>query len=129
MQTFSYLFNIGGNYAATINGITDATGEFSAKVESATGFVGKMSQKLMQLEVCTNYIDKLKSVFGDISKGGVTLDSQMHDLSAIAGIVGDDLKAIEGYARESAKAFGTDATVAVDGYKLLLSQLLPEIAK
>ena len=53
----------------------------------------------------------------------------MHDLSAVAGVVGEDLKKIEGYARESAKAFGTDAGVAVEGYKLLLSQLSPELGK
>lgn len=34
----------------------------------------------------------------------------MHDLSAVAGVTGDTLKEIEGYARESAKAFGDDAT-------------------
>ena len=27
---FDYIFNIGGNYTATINGMTDATGQFSA---------------------------------------------------------------------------------------------------
>ena len=36
---------------------------------------------------------------------------------------------IEGFARDSAKAFGTDAAVAVEGYKLLLSQLTPELGK
>lgn len=129
MQTFNYLFNVGGNYSATINGMADATGVFSAKVESATGFVGKMSQKLMQLEVCTNYIDRLNNAFTGVSSSGIALDSQMHDLSAVAGVVGEDLKTIEGYARESAKAFGTDAAVAVEGYKLLLGQLTPELAK
>lgn len=53
----------------------------------------------------------------------------MHDLSAIAGVTGNALQEIEGVARESAKAFGTDAAVAVEGYKLLLSQLSPELGK
>jgi len=57
------------------------------------------------------------------------LDSQMHDLSAVAGVAGEGLKQIEGFARQSAKAFGTDAAVAVEGYKLLLSQLSPELGK
>ena len=64
-----------------------------------------------------------------MSEAGITLDSQMHDLSAVAGVAGDELKKIEGYARESAKAFGTDAGTAVEGYKLLLSQLTPELGK
>ncbi len=53
----------------------------------------------------------------------------MHDLSAVAGVTGDGLKQIETFARQSAKAFGTDAAVAVEGYKLLLSQLSPELGK
>ena len=53
----------------------------------------------------------------------------MHDLSAVAGVAGEGLKQIEGFARQSAKAFGTDAAVAVEGYKLLLSQLSPELGK
>ena len=53
----------------------------------------------------------------------------MHDLSAVAGLTGDGLKEIETFARESAKAFGTDAGVAVESYKLLLSQLTPELGK
>ncbi|MGL5913067.1 MAG: phage tail tape measure protein, partial [Bacteroidales bacterium] len=51
------------------------------------------------------------------------------DLSAITGQTGEGLKAIEGYARESAKTFGLDAAQAVESYKLVLSQLTPEIAK
>lgn len=129
MQAFNYLFNIGGNFTATMKGMTSSTGEFSAKVESATGVVGRMSQKLMQLEVCTGYIEKLNDSFNSLSEAGIALDSQMHDLSAVAGVTGDKLKEIEGYARESAKTFGTDAATAVEGYKLLLSQLTPELGK
>lgn len=47
----------------------------------------------------------------------------------MAGVTGDGLKQIETFARQSAKAFGTDASVAVEGYKLLLSQLTPELGK
>ena len=36
------------------------------------------------------------------------------DLSAIAGVTGDNLKEIEGYARDTAKTFGTDATAAAE---------------
>lgn len=67
--------------------------------------------------------------FNQLSGAGIKLDSQMHDLSAVAGVAGDGLEQIEGFARQSAKAFGTDAAVAVEGYKLLLSQLTPELGK
>lgn len=129
MQLFDYIFNIGGNYTATINGMTEATGDFSAKVESAQGGVSKLSSMLAGLDLVRNAFENANTGLQALSSSGITLDSQMHDLSAVAGVVGDDLKVIEGYARESAKAFGTDAGVAVEGYKLLLSQLSPELGK
>jgi len=129
MQLFDYIFNVGGNYTATINGMTEATGDFSAKVESANNWVGKLSSTLAVVDLVRNAFEQIDSAVKTFNASGITLDSQMHDLSAVAGVVGEDLKKIEGYARESAKAFGTDAGVAVEGYKLLLSQLSPELGK
>lgn len=129
MQLFDYIFNVGGNYTAIINGMTEATGDFSAKVESANNWVGKLSSTLAVVDLARNAFEQIDSAVKTFNASGVTLDSQMHDLSAVAGVVGEDLKKIEGYARESAKAFGTDAGVAVEGYKLLLSQLSPELGK
>lgn len=129
MQLFDYIFNVGGNYTATINGMTQATGDFSAKVESANNWVGKLSSTLAVVDLARNAFEQIDSAVKTFNASGITLDSQMHDLSAVAGVVGEDLKKIEGYARESAKAFGTDAGVAVEGYKLLLSQLSPELGK
>ena len=129
MQLFDYIFNIGGNYSATINGMTEATGDFTAKVESANNWVGKLSSTLAVVDLARNAFEQIDSAVKTFNASGIALDSQMHDLSAVAGVVGEDLKKIEGYARESAKAFGTDAGVAVEGYKLLLSQLSPELGK
>lgn len=129
MQLFDYIFNVGGNYTATINGMAEATGGFSAKVESANNWVGKLSSTLAVVDLARNAFEQIDSAVKTFNSSGITLDNQMHDLSAVAGVVGEDLKKIEGYARESAKAFGTDAGVAVEGYKLLLSQLSPELGK
>lgn len=112
-----------------MNAMNEAVGQFSGKVESAQGWVVQLSQKLAAFELASGYVERLASTFEGLAASGVTLDSQMHDLSAVAGVTGDALKEIEGYARDSAKAFGTDAGVAVEGYKLLLSQLTPELGK
>jgi TP901 family phage tail tape measure protein len=53
----------------------------------------------------------------------------MAELSAITGVTGQGLKDIELAARSTAKTFGTDASANVESYKLILSQLSPEIAK
>lgn len=60
---------------------------------------------------------------------GLRLSTSLADLSAITGQAGQKLKEIEGYARENAKTFGGSAADGVEAYKLILSQLTPEIAK
>ena len=129
MQAFNYQFNVNGDFTSKMSQMNEAVGEFSAKVENAQGWVVSMAQKMAAFELASGYVERLASTFEGLASSGVKLDSQMHDLSAVAGVTGDSLKEIEGYARQSAKAFGTDASVAVEGYKLLLSQLTPELGK
>ena len=70
----------------------------------------------MTFDYAKNVAQSLAQGFTELSSAGIKLDSQMHDLSAVAGVTGDGLKQIETFARQSAKAFGTDAAVAVEGY-------------
>ena len=128
-NVFDYIFNIGGNYTATINGMSTATGDFSAKINGAQNSIGKLTSVLAGIDLVKNAIDGLQQATDAFSASGIALDSNMHDLSAVAGVTGDSLKQIEGFARQSAKTFGTDSSVAVEGYKLLLSQLSPELGK
>lgn len=128
-SNFDYQFNVGGNFTASMDGMAESTGRFRAAVEQSSSGLAKWEQKFAVFGLASDYIDRASQAFQSLSLSGITLDSQMHDLSAVAGVVGEDLKKIEGYARESAKAFGTDAGVAVEGYKLLLSQLSPELGK
>lgn len=128
-SVFDYIFNIGGNYTATINGMSAATGDFSAKIKGAQNNIGKLTTVLAGVDLVKNAISGLQQATDAFSVSGIALDRNMHDLSAVAGVTGDSLKQIEGFARQSAKTFGTDASVAVEGYKLLLSQLSPELGK
>lgn len=128
-SVFDYIFNIGGNYSAKIKGMATATGDFSAEVKRTKSVTENFTEALMRFDYLNNVVQGIASGITSLSNAGVQLDSQMHDLSAVAGVTGDGLKQIEGFARQSAKAFGTDAAVAVEGYKLLLSQLTPELGK
>lgn len=128
-NVFDYIFNIGGNYTATINGMSSATGDFTARVDGAQSKLGRFTTALAGIDLVKNALEGLKQATDAMSASGIALDTNMHDLSAVAGVTGDGLKQIETFARQSAKAFGTDASVAVEGYKLLLSQLSPELGK
>ena len=128
-SVFDYIFKIGGNYSATINGMTAATGDFTAEVKKSQKWTEALTGALARFDYLNNVVRNMADGINTVSAAGVKLDSQMHDLSAVAGVTGDGLKQIETFARQSAKAFGTDAAVAVEGYKLLLSQLSPELGK
>ena len=102
---------------------------FTASVEGADSGIRKFTGSLATFSYLKDVFQNVADGFSRLSSAGIKLDSQMHDLSAVAGVTGEGLKQIEGFARQSAKAFGTDAAVAVEGYKLLLSQLTPELGK
>ena len=128
-NVFDYFFNIGGNFSAQISGMSAAAGNFTASVEGADSGIRKFTGSLATFSYLKDVFQNVADGFSRLSSAGIKLDSQMHDLSAVAGVTGEGLKQIEGFARQSAKAFGTDAAVAVEGYKLLLSQLTPELGK
>lgn len=128
-SVFDYIFNIGGNFTAQISGMSAAAGNFTAQAEVAESRGRSLASTLASFSYIKDIAQNVATGFDNLSISGKKLDSQMHDLSAVAGVTGDGLKQIETFARQSAKAFGTDAAVAVEGYKLLLSQLTPELGK
>lgn len=128
-SVFDYIFNIGGNFTAQISGMSAAAGNFTAQAEVAESRGRSLASTLASFSYLKDIAQNVADGFSQLSGAGIKLDSQMHDLSAVAGVTGDGLKQIEKFARQSAKTFGTDAAVAVEGYKLLLSQLTPELGK
>ncbi len=128
-SVFDYIFNIAGNFTAQISGMSAAAGNFSAQAEVAQSRTASLTGALATFSYLKDVFQNVADGVSQLSSAGIKLDSQMHDLSAVAGVTGDGLKQIETFARQSAKAFGTDAAVAVEGYKLLLSQLTPELGK
>ena len=128
-SVFDYIFNIGGNFTSQMNGMNTAVGNFSGQAGVAESQSRKLASTLATFTYLNDVFQNLADGVSSLSSAGIQLDSQMHDLSAVAGVTGETLKQIEGFARDSAKAFGTDASVAVEGYKLLLSQLSPELGK
>lgn len=128
-NVFDYIFNIGGNFQAQINGMRTEAGQFVAEMSGAQVAVKNFTTTCMTFDFATNVIKNCAEGFAELTAAGVTLDTKMHELSAVAGVTGEGLQQIEDFARSSAKAFGTDAGTAVEGYKLLLSQLTPELGK
>ena len=98
---------------------------FGGNYSEMFGNMGKVSATITAV---TSYIRDLSQSFDQALQPGINFDSEMKELSAITGVVGEDLNVIGENAREAAKVFGLDAGQSVRSYALLLSQLSPEIA-
>ena len=126
-QTVNINFNISGNATDTTINIAKNIANVSKEAKEAASSLKDVGERLFAFQQITQTIKSFRDVFSSVIQPGVALNSSLADLSAIAGITGDKLKEIEGYARDTAKTFGTDAASSVESYKLLLSQLSPEL--
>ena len=99
------------------------------QVKNVNKSFGDCYKSLLAVGLAVDGLNTLKETLDGVIAPGIALNSQMADLSAITGLTGQGLKDIEKAARDSAKTFGTDASQNVNSYKLILSQLSPEIAK
>ncbi len=126
---FNYSFNITGNCNAVMQEISDNVSRIKDKVNETTGAFAKMEKSLIVFNQAQQYFSGLKQTIDETLAPGAALNASLADLSAISGATGKDLETVEKYARNTAKTFGISAAGAVESYKLLLSQLSPELTK
>ena len=96
-------------------------GGYRGALDSVTRGMLKLNQTVDGLQ---NAMSGLDAIFSS----GLSLDTSITDLSALTGVAGEGLAEIESSARNLAKTFGGSAADAVESYKLILSQLGPDIA-
>ena len=126
---FNYSFNISGNCQAAVNEIAEGVGRLNASIASANSMWDSLEGKMLALNQFSQYAQNLTQGVQDMMRPGADLNAQIADLSAIAGVAGKELETITENARATAIAFGGSAAQSVESYKLLLSQLSPELAK
>ncbi len=128
-STTTYTINVAGNATEGLNAISSTAAAAAKSTTSLQSAVQKVGMAAFAANNIKSAIDSVSTSLDSAIEPGVKLNSSMADLSAITGVTGDKLKEIEGYARESAKTFGGSAAKGVEAYKLILSQLGPDIAK
>ena len=120
------------NYIITINNNFDkALKSFNTFQNNVGKGVDTIQRSLdsVKLNALIQNINSAAQGIESINEPGMKLSTNMYDLQAITGVAGEKLKEIEGYARQNAKTFGGDAADSAESYKLILSQLSPEIGK
>lgn len=128
-NTATYNINFNTNSSSVFPAIRDGLNSVRRVNESVTRSIGESWKTLIAFDQISSGISQLKSDLDSLIAPGATLNTSMLELSAITGITGKGLKDIENAARVTSKTFGTDATQNVEAYKMMLSQLSPEIAK
>lgn len=90
-----------------------------------------MSQHIKNISFVsiTQGLENVTRSLADLAGPGMKFDSSMAELEAITGLTGDALNDLGKQARKNAKIFGGDAAASVETFKLLLSQLGPDLAK
>ena len=126
-QTVNINFNISGNAANATANISNNVSQLSNELKGVINVFNNFAEKMVVFNQISQSVQSLSDTISSTIQPGIALNSSLADLSAIAGVTGDKLKEIEGYARDTAKTFGTDAASSVESYKLLLSQLSPEL--
>ena len=126
---FNYSFNITGNCSAAVEEIAENVDALNRKIKDSTGFFDTFQSTVFKVNQCSEYINNLSSSIDELMRPGANLNAQLADLAAISGATGKELAIIEENARATAKAFGGSAAQSVEAYKLLLSQLSPELTK
>ena len=128
-SSFNYLFGIDGNFTVKMEEMNRATGEFTAQVQKSQNTFERLIGLAGKVDILSDGIIKTTQALASFGQSGIALNTSMTDLQAVTGVTGEGLRQIEGYARDTAKAFGIDAAGAVESYKLILGQLSPELAK
>lgn len=126
---FNYSFNVTGNCNAVVQEISENVGRLRERVEQTTGSFAKMEKSLIVFNQAQQYFDGLKQTLESTLAPGAALNASLADLQAISGATAKELQTVEKFARNTAKEFGVSASGAVESYKLLLSQLSPELTK
>lgn len=112
-------------------GVNKVNGHVATMGNKFSTAMDKINAKLsgMRINAFVQNIQSAAQGLTSLKEPGEALNTSMADMSAITGITGKKLDALEYSARNNAKTFGGSAAESAESYKLILSQLSPEIAK
>jgi len=112
-------------------------------LKSVNAGLDSMHQKIMNQKVswanignqfiafnqASQLIESANRSLENLTRPGLEYQSALADMKAITGLADQQIKELGNSARATGREFGTDAAKGVESYKLLLSQLNPELAK
>lgn len=128
-NTVTFTINFGGNAVQNGEKLVRVIGGMEGVFTRLRSSLDSVTQKFLAFNQITEGIQNAVSGLDALTRAGLDLNTSMTDLAALTGVTGDGLRLIERSARDLAKTFGGSAAQAVESYKLILSQLGPDIAQ
>lgn len=100
-----------------------------SKMDGFTASLDKVHSHSLQLSSLQNVLGNANSALDEITAPGKAFNNSMAEMEAITGLSGKQLDILGEKARKTAVDFGGDAAAQTESYKLILSQLTPDLAK
>lgn len=129
MSGTQYKVTIVGEGGDVFEFISQEVKKTEATLGSFQNAVKKMGESFFFFNQISQGVQSINNEFQNAIAPGLALQTSMKELEAVTGVAGETLRQIEMDGRQMAKTFGGDAAKSIEGAKLLLSQLTPEIAK
>ncbi len=136
-NTLNYNLQFNSNadsVSASVNKLDNSVNKAANDVKKlASGFnkaMDKINSKLsgVNIQAFISNIQSASQGLDSLSQPGLKLSTSLADLQAITDVTDSTLKKLEMSARSNAKTFGGEAADGIESYKLILSQLSPEIS-
>jgi TP901 family phage tail tape measure protein len=127
--------DITGNYGSALDELIKdfktLKADTAAFQNAAVDSMDKIAKRVKSINLIDMHqgFQNVSAELTNLSVAGLDFNSSMGDLQAITGLTGSDLDNLGQKARNNAKEFGGNAAKSLESYKLLLSQLTPELAK
>lgn len=113
----------------TVDETTESVEELGRKAGETGGVLEKWGKSMFFLNQLKDGVDTITDAFDDAITPGVKFQTAVADMAGITNLAGKELDGLAGRARNTAEAFGAEASDAVDLYTNLLSKLSPELKK
>lgn len=112
----------------------NASNDIRTKLDAINGSAAKVATSMertraIDISAVIGGLSTLQNELNDAIQPGIEFNSKMADLEALTGVTGKGLDDLAEKARAQALVFGGDASRTLTAYKLVLSQLGPDLAK
>ena len=111
------------NITAKVEGLTEAVQKGSNAARESSGVFGKMADSLIKVRTITEGIASIAKTFSLISAPAVEFQQGLADLSAITGVVGENLDTVAGMAKRIGAESGLGASKVARAFTLLASNI------